>query len=134
MTVNVSNSRMPKGEIVMGLIEIQAEFLQDVCTLVQIIKGNGFVVTGGELYRTRAQQERYFEMGLAKTMDSQHLKRLAIDLNFFKVDEEGKRHLTYEKGDLQKIGDYWESLNEYNQWGGNWENFLDCGHFERREG
>jgi len=62
-----------------------------------------------------------------KTMNSNHRKRLAIDFNFFI-----NGHLTYDKTKIQALGDYWESLDEHNSWGGNWKSFLDVPHFERR--
>ena len=59
-------------------------------------------------------------------MNSIHLKRCAIDLNFFK---DGK--LTYDIPTLKPVGDYWESLHPKNQWGGNWKSFKDVPHFQR---
>jgi hypothetical protein len=53
--------------------------------------GMGFVVTAGELYRSPEQQEIYHQDRRSKTMDSLHLKRLAIDLNFFKDGKLGWR-------------------------------------------
>nr|WP_223154740.1 hypothetical protein [Campylobacter concisus] len=29
------------------------------------------------------------------------------------------------------MGNYWESLNTLNRWGGNFKNFIDVPHFER---
>jgi len=68
-------------------------------------------------------------------MNSYHLKRLAIDLNFFKpVEENGQLtyKLTYEQKDLEEFGKYWESLSPQNRWGGHFKNFKDTPHFERR--
>lgn len=79
------------------------------------------------MWRTREQQQIYLETGRTKTKNSYHLKRLAVDLNFFR---EGQ--VTMGKEDLQGLGDYWEELSEQNRWGGNWS-FYDGGHFERRE-
>jgi hypothetical protein len=110
----------------MSLVSEQAAFLLDVCKLVQKATELGFVVTGGELARTTEQQEIYVKTGRSKTMNSIHLKRCAIDLNFFKG---GK--LTYDRGVLQPLGDYWESLDPKNQWGGNWRTFKDVPHFQR---
>jgi peptidoglycan L-alanyl-D-glutamate endopeptidase CwlK len=59
-------------------------------------------------------------------MNSLHLKRCAIDLNFFK---DGK--LIYDIKQLQIVGNYWESLHEKNEWGGNWKSFKDVPHFQR---
>ena len=111
----------------MSLVVEQAQFLMDACKLVVFATKQGFVVTGGELFRTPEQQEIYLKTGRSKTMNSYHLKRCAIDLNFFK---EGK--LIYDKAVLQPLGDYWESLNKKNSWGGNWNSFKDVPHFERK--
>ena len=111
----------------MSQVAEQAEFLLDACRLIQRATNMGFTVTGGELFRTAEQQEIYVKTGRSKTMASNHLKRCAIDLNFFK---DGK--LIYDIPTLKPVGDYWESLNPKNSWGGNWSNFRDVPHFERR--
>ena len=111
----------------MSLATEQAAFLLDACKLIQKATELGFTVTGGELYRTAEQQEIYMKTGKTKTMASNHLKRCAIDLNFFMG---GK--LIYDIKTLKPIGDYWESLNTKNSWGGNWASFKDVPHFERR--
>ena len=108
----------------MSRVAQQAAFLLDVCKLVQFATERGFVVTGGELFRTPEQQAIYVKDGRSKTMRSKHLERLAIDLNFFK---DGK--LTYE---TQEIGKYWESLSPKNSAGMFWVSFKDSPHFERR--
>jgi hypothetical protein len=110
----------------MSLVAEQAAFLIDVAKLVNKATELGFVVTGGELYRTPEQQQIHVRAGRSKTMNSIHLKRCAIDLNFFK---DGK--LTYDVAALRPVGDYWESLNPKNQWGGNWKSFKDVPHFQR---
>jgi hypothetical protein len=110
----------------MSLVAEQAAFLLDVAKLVNKATELGFVVTGGELYRTPEQQQIHVRAGRSKTMNSIHLKRCAIDLNFFK---DGK--LTYDVAALRPVGDYWESLNPKNQWGGNWKSFKDVPHFQR---
>jgi len=111
----------------MSLVIEQAQFLMDVCKLVVFATKQGLVVTGGELFRTPEQQEIYLKTGRSKTMNSYHLKRCAIDLNFFK---DGK--LVYDTKVLGPVGAYWESLNKKNSWGGNWNSFKDVPHFERR--
>lgn len=111
----------------MSLVAEQAAFLRDVTKLLNKADELGFVVTGGELYRTPEQQEIYVKTGRSKTMNSIHLKRCAIDLNFF---VNGK--LTYDKNAIKPLGDYWETLNPKNRWGGNWTRFVDVPHFERR--
>ena len=110
----------------MLLMKPQAEFLLDVCKLITYATSAGLVVTGGELYRTAEQQAIYVRDGKSKTSKSQHLLRLAIDLNFF--DDDG---LTYDIKKLSPIGTYWQSLHPKNEWGGFWK-FVDMPHFERR--
>ena len=111
----------------MSLVQEQQLFLLDAVRLIAFATKAGFAVTGGELYRTVEQQEIYMKTGKTKTMNSNHLKRCAIDLNFFTNGV-----LVYDKKLLQPIGDYWESLNKKNSWGGNWNSFKDVPHFERR--
>lgn len=110
----------------MSLSQEQAAFLLDACKLIQYATEQGWTVTGGELFRTPEQQEIYLKTGRSKTMASNHLKRCAIDLNFFK---DGK--LVWDKTQLAPIGAYWESLNPKNRWGGNFKSLVDVPHFER---
>lgn len=108
----------------MSLVAEQAAFMLDVSKLIQFAFGRGYMVTGGELYRTTEQQQIYVKTGRSQTMNSKHLERLAIDLNFFK---DGK--LVYA---VEEIGRYWESLNPKNSAGMFWKSFKDAPHFERR--
>lgn len=91
----------------------------------------GYQVTMKELLRTEAQQLIYFKEKKTKTMDSQHLKGLAVDLCFFK---DGTWLTTYE--DLKSIGQYWQGLDAHCRWGGDWNrelkqsSFYDGLHFE----
>jgi peptidoglycan L-alanyl-D-glutamate endopeptidase CwlK len=62
-------------------------------------------------------------------MNSIHLKRCAIDLNFFKDGQ-----IIWDKGILAPLGAYWETLNLKNRWGGNFKSLVDCPHFERNVG
>jgi hypothetical protein len=117
----------------MSLSDKQWEFLKDFSLLISFCDRKGIKVTGGELYRTEYQQKEYIKKGLSKTMKSKHLKRLAIDLNFFI-----KGKYVVNKKELQFIGDFWESLNPKNKWGGNFNQgvkngFIDTPHFEREE-
>ncbi len=117
----------------MSLVRKQAAFLVQTRDLMQKAMDLGFVVAGGELHRTAEQQALYVKNGRSKTMNSQHLKRLAIDLNFFLEQPDGSLKLVYDVEKLRSLGDYWESLDPANRWGGNWNNFKDTPHFERRE-
>lgn len=118
----------------MTLITEQHLFLLDVAKLIQEAERLAIVVTGGELYRTADQQVIYVKTGRSKTMNSKHLQRLAIDLNFFIKTPSGELALTYDIPTLQPLGNYWEQLSPgKNSWGGNWKNFKDVPHFERNE-
>ena len=110
----------------MSLRKEQSGFARDVAKLLAFIFNNGYEVTFGEALRTAYQQKEYLRTGKSHTMRSKHLRKLAIDLNFFK---DGK--ITYSKKDLQFIGDYWELLNPLNKWGGNFKSFTDVPHFQR---
>ena len=111
----------------MSLSAEQAAFLLDVCKLVPYATSLGFTVTGGELQRTPEQQKIYVQTGKSRTMDSKHLKKLAIDLNFIK---DGK--LVYDVKQLEPIGEFWQSLSPKNSAGMFWKSFKDVPHFERR--
>lgn len=111
----------------MSLVAEQAEFLLHVCQLIGAATKAGFVVTGGELYRTPEQQQIYVRTGRSTTMQSNHLRRCAIDLNFFLNGQ-----LCYDVEKLRPLGEFWRSLHPKNEWGGFWRSFKDVPHFERR--
>ena len=113
----------------MSNVAEQAAFLLDVGRLVQKATEMGFVVTAGELYRTPEQQEIYVKTGRSRTMNSLHIQRRAVDLNFFL---NGK--LTYDKHVLAPLAAYWESLHPLNSWGGNGVKLVDTPHFSRGMG
>ena len=110
----------------MSAVREQAAFLLDVCKLIERATELGFQVTAGELYRTPEQQQIYVKTGRSRTMNSLHLQRRAVDLNFFK---DGK--LTYDKATLAPLGLFWESLHPLNSWGGNGVKLVDTPHFSR---
>ena len=108
------------------LVAEQAAFLLDLSHLIQHAREEGWVLTGGELWRSPEQQAIYLKSGRSKTMHSNHLRRCAIDLNFFWG---GK--LIWDVDLIRPIGNYWESLCPKNRWGGNFKGFVDVPHFER---
>lgn len=110
----------------MSNVSEQADFLLDLARLINKATELGFQVTAGELYRTPEQQEIYVKTGRSKTMQSLHLQRRAVDLNFFK---DGK--LVYDKSAIAPLGAYWESLHPWNSWGGNGVKLFDLPHFSR---
>lgn len=110
----------------MSIVQEQAQFLLDASKLIQYATSQGWTITAGELYRTPEQQEIYLKTGRSKTMNSLHLMRLAIDLNFFR---DGK--LVWDKASIAPLGAYWESLHPLNSWGGNGRSLVDTPHFSR---
>lgn len=116
----------------MSLNEQQNIFMQHVSALINKAHELDLVITAGELYRTPEQQKLYVQAGRSKTMNSQHLKRMAIDLNFFIRKPDGGLNLVYEHEKIRLLGQFWESLDSANRWGGNWSSFKDTPHFERR--
>ena len=117
----------------MSKVDQQAAFLQDAAKLIQKAPQFGLTITGGELFRTQEQQDLHFASGKSKLRHSLHQDRLAIDLNFFKKGSSGALELTYNKADIQPLGDWWETLSPQNKWGGNWSGFIDTPHFQRNE-
>ena len=113
----------------MTLSKHQQIFSQNIALLILRANGMGINLTFGEAYRTKYQQAEYLRTGKTKTMNSNHLKRLAVDFNFFIGGQ-----LTYNKAALQELGDYWESIDPLNRWGGNFKSFTDTPHFERNLG
>lgn len=119
----------------MSLIPAQNRFLHDVGYLLLEARGRGCVVTGGELWRTLDQQKIHIANGRSSTLQSRHLDRLAIDLNFFKWDEEKCKYVNVTEdipNIMHQLGEYWEDLRPGNVWGGRWKRPVDCGHFEHR--
>ena len=126
----------------MKLSHHQQIFTQNIALLILKANSLGINLTMGEAYRTMEQQELYYHGKSVRvedyrlelisvnkrtqTMQSNHLKRLAIDFNFFI-----KGVLTYTDPLVVVLGKYWESLDPLNRWGGHFKNFYDAPHFER---
>jgi hypothetical protein len=125
----------------MTLREKQSAFLLDVARLILWAYEQGYELTSGELQRTEEQQILYYKgysvvlkngkVSLVKadrksdTMNSQHLKKLAVDLNLFingKYITDGEKY--------KPLADYWKSLNPANVAGYDWG--WDFGHFEMK--
>jgi hypothetical protein len=95
---------------------------------------DGCTIRFREVQRTPMQQAEYLRTGASKTMNSEHLNCCAGDL----IIERDGVQLTRDQ--IKPYGDYWESLDPRNRWGGNWRGLVDAGrskfidapHFERR--
>lgn len=126
----------------MTLRQRQSVFLKNVAKLILWAFENGYELTGGELMRTTDQQLLYYHglrlervkgeikllasHKLSKTMNSDHLSKLAIDLFLFK---DGK-YLT-DKESHRPLHEYWKTLNENNYSGYEWG--WDFNHFGMKE-
>ena len=137
----------------MSLSQKQMIFTKNVASLIGYADLLGIGLTFGEAHRTQSQALLNFfgykivkggVLGiklvkykkLSNTLNSLHLKRLAVDFNFF---INGK--LVYDKHKLAELGKFWEGLHPKNRWGGNFkikvdgvlEDWADTPHFEMRE-
>lgn len=110
----------------MSLVAEQDKFTRDLVALLHYAHAHGYVVTLGEAWRTPEQQAIYVRTGRSMTPHSQHLKRLAIDLNLFR---DGR--LLASRDEIEPLGDFWESLDPKNRWGGRFARLVDTPHFER---
>ena len=110
----------------MSLVSEQWAFIKDLAKLIVKAEEMGLVLTGGELQRPIEMQELYFKRGKSKTLKSNHLRRLAQDYNIF-----FNGALCTDESILAKLGAYWESLHQFNRWGGNFKSIHDTPHFER---
>lgn len=110
----------------MELWREQAQFSHDLALLIQCIEKTGYYCTMGEAYRTTEQALFNARKGIG-IVDSQHCKRLAVDINLFDKDglflEHSQSH--------EQFGKYWESLDKKNRWGGHFDR-ADGNHYERR--
>lgn len=114
----------------MKLSDKQFLFAKDIVLLEMWMINQGYKFTYGDAWRSDATQRMYYEQGLSEIKRrGPHGRRLARDYNFF-IDGE----LTYDKEKIQPIGDFWESLNSKNKWGGSYniQGKWDTPHFERR--
>lgn len=107
----------------MTLGQHQEKFSRDLWDLMQFAFNRGYEIRIGEVQRPIEMQEIYIKTGRSKTMNSMHLKKCAADIHFMKDG-----NLCYPK----ELGDFWESLDPMNSWGGNWKTFKDAPHFERK--
>lgn len=133
----------------MTLVDQQWKFLQHVAALIDFAATKGMVLTGDELERSEVEAyinscpagssltitsptgesfhfaEAVGGKGIAKSL---HRQRLAIDLNLI-IDGALARTVD----DYRPLGEYWESLDPQNRWGGKFVHPRpDADHFERQ--
>lgn len=111
----------------MSLSDQQWEFLKDVAALIYFAEHKSdkvYKLTGAELYRTPEQAQLNADKGIG-IKNSQHTKRLAVDLNLF-IDGEYKT----DTKSYRELGEFWKGLSYENRWGGDFSR-PDGNHFER---
>ncbi len=110
----------------MTLREKQSVFAVNVARLIEHVDTLGYSCTLGEVLRTPEQAAIYAQEGKG-ILDSQHCKKLAIDIQLF--DAHGK-YLSDAKWyvDLAK---FWESLHPENRSGIHFKR-MDACHFEMK--
>lgn len=118
----------------MTLGQNQEIFASHVALLINKAIELGFGVRLGEVMRPIEMQQLYVKTGRSKTMNSMHIKKLAIDLNLIVNGRLATRE------EIEPLGKWWESLDPKNRWGGSWRglienkksSFVDVPHFERQ--
>ena len=102
------------------MVDKQSRFAECVATLIFWATDRGYQVTFGEAYRPPETAALYAAQGRG-IANSNHTRRLAVDLNLFKDGA----FLTSSE-DYKALGEYWESLDPNARWGGR---FNDGNHF-----
>ncbi len=108
----------------MKLHERQSIFALNVSKLIEYIYKQGYTCSLGEAFRTPEQAAIYAKEGKG-IKNSLHCQRLALDINIFSPAGE---YLS-QTSDYKIFGDFWETLNPLNRWGGVFSR-ADGNHFE----
>jgi hypothetical protein len=114
----------------MSLIDEQVAFMRDVRKLLDFADGQQLAVTGGELERTPETQASLLRAGRESSMDSLHLRKCAITLNFFHP-KDSRFELEQSLVALEPIGHFWEELDPRNRWGARRDGVLAAQRFAR---
>ena len=122
----------------MSLSRAQGEFSENLGKLIKFIyleaetweHPEGYYCSIREVQRFPERQKKLVEEGLSKTLNSDHLKSLAVDIVLF--DEETGQYLR-KLEDYKQFGKYWKYLHEKNYWGGDWKSPSDGNHFGRKQ-
>ena len=107
----------------MSLGNSQREFTSDIALLILYANAIGYEFTFGDAYRDPRLHGKFGEKVSYASKNSEHKRRLAVDLNLFKDGN----YLTSTE-DHKPLGNFWESLNQNNVWGGRWN---DGNHYQR---
>lgn len=117
------------------LRERQNLFMRHLAYLILYIQDQTqLTISGGDLWRSATYQKALVAQGVSWTLDSMHLKRLAIDINFFLNDYylfSSKELYDRDFKLVEPVGAYWESFGDDHVWGGRWTK-RDPYHFEMK--
>jgi hypothetical protein len=102
----------------------QQTFALNVAKLIIYINQQGYSCTFGEVQRTTQMAQIYARTGKG-ILDSNHLYKLAVDLNLF--DKDGK--YVIDSKEYKQFADYWLTLNPFNESGFFWKS-VDAQHYE----
>lgn len=107
----------------MSLSKKQQRFTQCIGLLIHYAYTKGYALTLGDAYRDPRVHGKEGEKVAYGAANSQHKRRMAIDLNLF-VD--GKYITDGNHPAYKDLGEYWKSLDGDCAWGGD---FGDANHF-----
>lgn len=96
-------------------VERQQTFTLNVARLIIYINQQGYACTFGETYRPKEMAQIYARTGRG-VLDSNHLYKLAVDLNLFKNGV----YLSDAK-EYRQFAEYWLTLNPFNESGYYWK-------------
>ena len=115
----------------MKLSEKQQLFTRNIALLILYAHSLGYGLSFGTAWRSPVEQQRLFREGLSRALSSQHISRLAVDLQIFRNGQ-----LCLEWSRIKELGDYWQKLHPLNRWQADWhgqevqDGMIDCPHFE----
>lgn len=104
-----------------SLREAQEIFSLNIAQLIIVIFRHGFTCTLGEAWRPKETASLYASQGKG-IKDSQHCKKLALDINLYQNGKYLKKTANHEV-----FGKIWEGLHPHCRWGGRWG---DGNHYE----
>lgn len=101
----------------MPLLPLQLIFSHNLANLIMFANSKNIGVSVREVERTKEQQALYFKSGKSHSMESQHLKSLAVDLFFFYPTS--LKQLTL-PSELEPFVTHWKELDVRNRCGADW--------------
>lgn len=122
----------------MTLREKQTDFWRMVAKLINRAEVLGTPIFITEWLRTWEQQATLVARGAAKTMNSKHLKGLAVDVVFL-ADVKDDHKVNFSADKYRSLGEFWEEMG--GRWGGRFGDNpatekiegWDAGHFEFKD-